>query len=89
MMTISICFISRQSGALMQRKSMQEMNEFMHIIGKILEESHRNFLIHRSNVLNGNREHLSRYMAMVVRMSFYDHIAMDGKSKSIIRKTSK
>lgn len=82
-----ICSTLRLYGARTLRKSMQEMNEFTHIIGKILEESHNNFLILTNNVLSGNHEHLFRSMEMVVKTNFSVHLVTVGKNKSIILKT--
>jgi hypothetical protein len=68
---------------------MQEMNECMHIIGKILEENPNNFHILMNNVLNGTPELLFKFMEMGVKMSFYALIVMVGKSKSITLKIIK
>jgi hypothetical protein len=86
---IFIYFISKPFGAHTLKRSMQEMNECTHIIGKILEENHNNFHILMNNVLNGIQELLFRFMEMDAKMSFCVLIVMVGKSRSIILKILK
>jgi len=88
-MMIFISSISKQYGDHILKRSMREMNEFMRITGKILEENHNYFHIHMNNVLSGIQEPSYRYMEMDVKMSSYVHSVMDGKSKSITLKTTR
>jgi hypothetical protein len=83
MMTFT-CFILKLYGDHIRKRSMLEMNEYMHIIGKTLEENHNYSRILMNNVLNGTQELSYKYMEMDVRMNSYAHSVMDGKSKSII-----
>lgn len=82
-------FILKLYGDHIRKRNMLEMNEYMHIIGKILEENHNYSRILMNNVLNGTQELSYKYTEMDVRMNSYAHSVMGGKSKSIILRITK
>lgn len=77
-------FILKLYGDHIRKRNMLEMNEYMHITGKILEENRNYSHILMNNVLNGTQELSYKYTEMDVRMNSYAHSVMGGKSKSII-----
>lgn len=85
-MTTFIFSTLKQYGVHIQKRSTQEMNEFLLITGKTLEGNLNSFLILMNSDLNGNQERSFRSMEMVVRTNSCDHSVMDGKNKSTIPK---
>ena len=80
--------ISKLFGVPILKRSMQGMNVFMHITGKISEESLSFSHIPMNNDHNGTQGTSFKYTVTAVRMNSYDHSVTDGRSKSITLKTT-
>jgi len=83
----STCFISKQFGVPTMKTIIREINVFLHIIGKILEESHSSISIRKNSVLTGDRGNLLTTIKMDALMSTSAIIVMAGKNRSITQKS--
>ena len=84
---ISICFTSKQYGALIVMLLMLEMHASMLITGRISEENLMSLSTKESSARNGKPKILFRRMQMVVAMNTDVNFLMAGRNKSIILTT--
>jgi SLT domain-containing protein len=84
---ISICFTSKQYGALTVMLLMHEMLASMLTIGRISGGNLTSLSMKESSALNGKQKILFKHMQMVVEMNIDVNFLMAGKNKNIIHIT--